>query len=140
MDLPHRSPHHLGAALASGVLHDKAGRKIAHHDTLTALAALAALAAHCRPDGKRERVVFPDRFPGLVDNRQAVDVRIDRDSERGARTFDQRRQPAEVLRNRFRRSWETAVRLEVDARDLAAKPLEQLAHWRAARPATRVKR
>src|SRR5207249_2092321 len=43
-------------------------------------------------------------------------------------------------RNRFRRSWETTVRLEVDAGDLAAKPLEQRAHWRAARPAHRVER
>ena len=70
---------------------------------------------------QRQGVVLSDRHAFVRNQCEPIDVRIHRHPEIAVRIQHELLQLPEILRNRFRRTRESAVRLHVDRRQLAAE-------------------
>src|SRR6266699_6024338 len=115
MDFTDGRADDIGTELPRSVLDHEARGEVADYDAFPV--SRFPFPAQDRPYGKRERVIFSDRRPGLVHDREAIDVRVHGDAYLRARAPHQGREVAEVLRNRLRRAGKAAVRFEVDPRD-----------------------
>src|SRR5262249_22155297 len=74
------------------------------------------------------------------DQREPIDVRIDRKTDRRTAGSHEPLELAQILRNWFRRTGKAAVALEIDGRHDAAEPVEQRRHDHRAGAADAVQR
>jgi hypothetical protein len=114
-----------------GIFHYQTGRQVRHDRGC--LRVTGASVQH-RSHGKGEGIVLADRPAGLIHDGQSVDIRIDRESNRGAALAHQAPELTEVLRNWLRRPRELSVRLQIDPAHPASQPLQHRRDGRGAGP------